>query len=67
LVVDPQNSAELAAGLMELSDNFSLRQQLATSVQAMDFGDQSWLFIGKKTVEAYENVIISTPRETRMP
>jgi glycosyltransferase involved in cell wall biosynthesis len=56
LLVDPRNSAALAAGLMELSDNFSLRQQLATSVQAMDFGDQSWLFIGKKTVEAYENV-----------
>jgi glycosyltransferase involved in cell wall biosynthesis len=56
LLVDPQNSAALAAGLMELSDNLSLRQRLATSVQAMDFGDQSWLFIGKKTIEAYENV-----------
>ena len=56
LLVDPQNSAALAAGLIELSDNFPLRQRLAASVQAMDFGDQSWLFIGKKTVEAYENV-----------
>jgi glycosyltransferase involved in cell wall biosynthesis len=56
LLVDPQDSAALAAGLMELSDNFPLRQRLATNVQAMDFGDQSWLSIGKKTVEAYENV-----------
>jgi glycosyltransferase involved in cell wall biosynthesis len=56
LLVDPQNSAGLAAALRELSDNFLLRQQLAASVQAMDFGDQSWLSIGKKTVEAYENV-----------
>ena len=56
LLVDPQNSAALAAGLVELFDDLSLRQRLATSVQAMDFGDQSWLFIGKKTVEAYENV-----------
>lgn len=56
LLVDPQNSAGLAAALRELSDNFLLRQQLAASVQAMDFGDQSWLSIGKKTAEAYENV-----------
>lgn len=56
LLVDPQNSAALAGGLMELSDNLSLRQRLAASVRAMDFGDQSWLSIGKKTVKAYENV-----------
>ena len=56
LLVDPQSSAALAAALMELCGNFLLRQQLAAGVQAMDFGDQSWLFIGKKTVEAYENV-----------
>jgi glycosyltransferase involved in cell wall biosynthesis len=56
LLVDPQNSAALASALMELSGSFLLRQQLAESVQAMDFGDRSWLFIGKKTVEAYENV-----------
>lgn len=56
LLVDPQNSAALAGGLMELSDNLSLRQRLAASVRAMDFGDQSWLAIGKKTVKAYENV-----------
>lgn len=56
LLVDPQNSAALAAGLMELTDNSSLRERLAANVQAMDFGDQSWLSIGKKTVEAYEKV-----------
>ena len=56
LLVDPQDSAGLAAALRELSDNFLLRQQLAASVQAMDFGDQSWLSIGKKTMETYENV-----------
>jgi glycosyltransferase involved in cell wall biosynthesis len=67
LLVDPQNSAALAAGLMELSDNFSLRQRLAASVQAMDFGDQSWLSIGKKTVGAYENALILNSAGTRMP
>ncbi len=56
LLVDPRNSAALAAALMELSGSFLLRQQLAESVQAMDFGDRSWQFIGKKTLEAYENV-----------
>jgi glycosyltransferase involved in cell wall biosynthesis len=66
LLVDPQNSAALADALMELSGNFSLRQRLAASVQAMDFGDQSWLSIGMKTVEAYENVS-SDSAGTRMP
>ena len=56
LLVDPQNSAALAGGLMELAENLSLRQRLAANVQAMDFGDQSWLSIGKKTVEAYKKV-----------
>jgi glycosyltransferase involved in cell wall biosynthesis len=56
LLVDPQNPAALAAALMELFGNLPLRRQLAASVQAMDFGAQSWLLIGKKTVEAYENV-----------
>jgi glycosyltransferase involved in cell wall biosynthesis len=56
LLIDPQSSAALATALMELSGNFLLRQQLAAGVQAMDFGDQSWQFIGKKTVEAYKSV-----------
>jgi glycosyltransferase involved in cell wall biosynthesis len=66
LLVDPQSSAGLAAALMELSSDFPLRQQLAANVQAMDFGDQSWLFIGKKTVEAYKKVSLDSAR-TRMP
>jgi len=66
LLVDPQSSAALAAALMELSSDFPLRQQLAANVQAMDFGDQSWLFIGKKTVEAYKKVSLDSAR-TRMP
>jgi glycosyltransferase involved in cell wall biosynthesis len=66
LLVDSQSSAALAAALMELSSDFPLRQQLAANVQAMDFGDQSWLFIGKKTVEAYKKVSLDSAR-TRMP
>jgi glycosyltransferase involved in cell wall biosynthesis len=49
LLVDPQDAATLAAALTELSSDFALRQQLAANVQAMDFGDRSWLSIAKKT------------------
>jgi glycosyltransferase involved in cell wall biosynthesis len=53
LLVDPQNTAALAAALTELSRDSALRQQLAANVQAMDFGDRSWLSIAKKTKDFY--------------
>jgi glycosyltransferase involved in cell wall biosynthesis len=57
LLVDPQNAAQLAAALMELSKNSLLRQQLAASVQAMNFGDQSWLSIADRTRSFYLDVL----------
>jgi glycosyltransferase involved in cell wall biosynthesis len=54
LLVDPQNSAKLAGALIELAQDPALRQRLARSVHAMEFGDQSWRLIAKKTIEAYE-------------
>ena len=57
LLVDPQNSTALAAAMTELFANSSLRQQLASSVQAMDFGDQSWLAIADATRSFYVDVL----------
>jgi glycosyltransferase involved in cell wall biosynthesis len=57
LLVDPENSVELAGALLELAQDAGLRERLAASVRAMDFGGQSWLSIAKKTVQAYGSVL----------
>jgi glycosyltransferase involved in cell wall biosynthesis len=57
LLVDPNNSAELAAALIELSTNSQLRSQLAASVLAMHFGDESWLSIANRTKDFYAAIL----------
>jgi glycosyltransferase involved in cell wall biosynthesis len=57
LLVNPQDSAELAGTLIELSQNSLLREQLAASVREMNFGDQSWLSIADRTIKSYEDVL----------
>jgi hypothetical protein len=34
-----------------------LRDEIARKVREMNFGDQSWLSIAKKTVQTYESVL----------
>ncbi len=60
LLVDPQNSAALAGALVEITQNEPLREQFAQKVREMDFGDQSWLSIAKKTIQTYERVLSLT-------
>jgi glycosyltransferase involved in cell wall biosynthesis len=62
LLVDPQDSAELAGALMELAEDAALRERLASRVRAMDFGDQSWLSIAKQTAQVYEDVVSGCSR-----
>ena len=57
LLVDPQNSDELAGALIKLSEDSSLREQLAGKVREMNFGDQTWSLIANKTLQAYEKVL----------
>jgi glycosyltransferase involved in cell wall biosynthesis len=57
LLVDPENSTELAAVLTELCENFSFRQQLAAAVHTMNFGDQSWLSIADRTKKFYVAIL----------
>jgi glycosyltransferase involved in cell wall biosynthesis len=67
LLVDPQNSAELAGALMELAQDAALRERLASRVHAMDFGDQSWLSIAKQTAQVYEDVLNRrSPEDSRL-
>lgn len=54
LLVDSQNSAELAGALIELAQDADLRERLAGRVRAMDFGGQSWISIAKLTAQVYE-------------
>jgi glycosyltransferase involved in cell wall biosynthesis len=59
LLVDPQNSAELANALMELAQDTALREHLSSHVRAMDFGDRSWLSIAKNTLQVYRSAVTS--------
>jgi glycosyltransferase involved in cell wall biosynthesis len=57
LLVDPDDAVIFADALIELAQDAGLRERLASRVRAMDFSEQSWISIGKKTVQAYESVI----------
>ena len=63
LLVNPENTAELAAALVEITHNTALREQLSRNVRKMNFGDQSWLSIANKTREVYARVLASTQRQ----
>ena len=57
LLVELRDSSALANALIELSTNDALRRQLAAKVSEMNFGEQSWLSIAKKTVQVYTRVL----------
>ena len=57
LLVNPQDSDDLACALMKLTQDSSLREQLAEKVREMNFGDQTWTVIANKTLQAYERVL----------
>ena len=63
LLVNAQDSEELACALVKLTQDSSLRNQLAERVGGLNFGDQTWSLIANKTLQAYESVL-SLPRET---
>jgi len=49
--------AALGEALLAVTQDAALRERLAGKVRAMQFGDQSWLSIAKKTMETYEGVL----------
>jgi glycosyltransferase involved in cell wall biosynthesis len=57
LLVDPQNSSALADALLELTTDSLLRHQLAAKVQAMSFGNQSWISIARSTNSFYLEIL----------
>jgi glycosyltransferase involved in cell wall biosynthesis len=67
LLVNPQNSEELAGALITLTQDSALREALEERVRQMNFGDQSWSLIASKTMEAYEAVLSGSRAETSVP
>ena len=59
LLVDPEDAVKFADALISLVADADLRERLAGKVRAMDFGEQSWISIAKKTVEAYGSALAS--------
>jgi glycosyltransferase involved in cell wall biosynthesis len=66
LLVDPEDSAALAGALTELTQDAGLRERLAARVRALEFGDQSWFSIAKRTAQVYEHVL-SPPSSPTFP
>lgn len=57
LLVDPENTPELAGAIERLLEDAALREQFAAKVREMDFGDRSWHSIAEKTAGVYESVL----------
>lgn len=60
LLIDPEDPAEFANALIKLALDAQLRESLASKVRAMNFGEQSWISIAKKTLQAYESTLLSS-------
>lgn len=54
LLVDPQDSGDLATALLELVQDGSLRDRLSRSVRHMDYGVHAWTSIAKATIQVYQ-------------
>jgi len=59
MLVDPENIAELAGALKELTQNAGLRERFAVKVREMNFGDGYWRSIAKKTAQVYEEILLA--------
>jgi glycosyltransferase involved in cell wall biosynthesis len=57
LLIDPEDAAQLAVALIELLRDPKLRLQLASNVETMHFGDQSWLSIARQTMKSYVDAL----------
>lgn len=58
LLVNSKVSEELAGALIELTQDQDLREKLANNVCRMNFGDESWIAIAKKTMQVYDRALL---------
>lgn len=57
LLINPEDSQEFASALLELIKLPAFREQLASKVRELNFGEQSWKSIAQKTICVYEDAI----------
>lgn len=62
LLVDPQNKQEFASALIRLGTDPALRHQFASRIRDMQFGDQTWYSIAKRTIATYAEVLSGDTR-----
>jgi glycosyltransferase involved in cell wall biosynthesis len=57
LLINPQDKHEFALALIRLAKEPQLRADLSAQIERLQFGDQSWELIARKTVETYNEVL----------
>jgi glycosyltransferase involved in cell wall biosynthesis len=57
LLIDPQNKSQFASALIRLAKDPQLRAALSSQIKKLQFGDQSWEAIARKTIETYNKVL----------
>ena len=56
LLIDPNDKTQFASALLRLANQPALREKLASRIKDLNFGDESWDLIARKTVETYDKV-----------
>jgi glycosyltransferase involved in cell wall biosynthesis len=56
LLIDPNDKTQFASALLRLAQQPALREKLSSQIKNLNFGDQSWELIARKTIETYEKV-----------
>ena len=67
LLVDPENTAQLASALIRLGEDPALRSLFAARVRETAFGDQTWRSIARKTIAAYDRALLGTRVQPHSP
>jgi glycosyltransferase involved in cell wall biosynthesis len=57
LLIDPQDRNQFASALIRLAKEPQLRADLSRQIEKLQFGDQSWEAIARKTIDTYDKVL----------
>jgi glycosyltransferase involved in cell wall biosynthesis len=61
LLVKPNDPVELAAAMVRISQDANLRERLASTLRAKNFGIRSWSLIAQQTAQTYRRLIDARP------
>jgi glycosyltransferase involved in cell wall biosynthesis len=62
LLIDPNDATQFASALLRLAKQPELREKLASQIADLNFGDQSWEAIARKTIATYDKVLSNAIR-----